>query len=89
MKNQTWRNCEKNKPAIHELAEYCRKTGIFKHAEEKKPTLKQDFQKDHKDPLELYKLMLHKIVGAPVKIMADGVVILYMPILDELMETQK
>jgi hypothetical protein len=81
----TKESLEKNKAAIIQFGERCKTSGLYVHADKKS----KEFFKDKTDPVELWIIMLHKIVRAPVKLMADGVVILYMPAIADLLQVKK
>jgi hypothetical protein len=81
----TKESLEKNKEAIIQFGERCKKSGLYVHADKKSKA----FFKDKTDPAELWIIMLHKIVKAPVKLMADGVVILYMPAIADLLQVKE
>jgi len=61
---------------INEIAAYCRKSGLYKHSEEKV----KEFTKNM-TALEIYQHMLTKVANAPTTIHARGAGLLFMPMI--------
>jgi hypothetical protein len=68
---------------IHEIAEMCRKTELYKELEE---SIKVRYA--HISADELYSQMLHKIVDAPTKFHIASVIRIMIPAIDDALNNQ-
>jgi len=83
VKDGTTGDLIRNVDIIHEVAEYCRNTKIYTQNKDKADAFFKDM-----DASEAYKLMLIKVIQAPIMLMAHGSVILYMPAISDKLDNE-
>ncbi len=67
-----------NRERIAELADYCRSSQLYQKSKDRNDVFCKDLS-----AVEVYREMLYKIVHAPVRLMADGTAILFLPSIDD------